>query len=142
MPRPPPRRRRSTHCGRSPASSIRTHARSKRLVNAYGVTRDIEILAGRNLECDEDEQQLTAHWTVLELRWPELAKHLSRNPSHVEYVGKRPVPFDVPRDLRSLFTDDDVRKVVGGEAEGIEVKLDAEGIEKCIGRASPAALVS
>lgn len=114
----------------------------KRLVNAYGVTRDIEILAGRNLECDEDEQQLTALWTVVELRWPELAKHLARHPAHVEHVGKRPVSFEIPRELRSLFNDRDVKKVVAGDADGIDIELDAEAIEKCTAQAGLTTLVS
>ncbi|NEA37043.1 hypothetical protein [Streptomyces sp. SID13031] len=96
----------------------------KRLVNAYGIARGIETLQGLNLEEDEGNEQQTALWTILILRWPKLAGHLSRYPEHLDHLGTTTdLPPAVPADLDPLFTDPDLLQVVHGDAEGITAAL-------------------
>ena len=100
----------------------------KRLVNAYGIARGIEILHGLELEVDHLQERKTALWTILMLRWPKLAGHLGRYPEHLQYVGTPDPPAAVPADLRPLFTDPEVVNVVQGE--GVDATLTAEFLDK------------
>lgn len=96
----------------------------KRLVNAYGIARGIEILHGLDLKVDHLQERKTALWTILMLRWPKLAGHLGRYPEHLEYVGTPDPPAAVPADLRPLFADPDVVDVVQGR--GVDATLTPE----------------
>jgi hypothetical protein len=100
----------------------------KRLVNSYGIVRDIETLNKGSLG-DRSAQQRTALWVILQLRWPTLAEHLKRHPEDLrafqEFMPDA-APADAPADLQALFVDPEVRRVVRGEAEGIEVQLDSD----------------
>jgi hypothetical protein len=100
----------------------------KRLVNAYGIARGIEILHSLNLTVDHQNEQETALWTILMLRWPKLAGHLGRYPEHLQYVGTTDPPAAIPADLRPLFTDAEVVNVVRGE--GVDATLTAEFLDK------------
>ncbi|MEV6415494.1 P-loop NTPase fold protein [Kribbella sp. NPDC051718] len=96
----------------------------KRLVNAYGIARGIETLQEVNLADNHLQEQQTALWTILTLRWPKLAGHLAHYPEHLEYVGSADPPATIPADLRPLFADPELRKVV--EGEGVEAALTPE----------------
>jgi hypothetical protein len=103
----------------------------KRLVNSYGIVRDIEVLNKGSLG-DRSEQQRTALWVVLQLRWPTLAEYLKRHPEVIQdfkELRRDTAPANAPADLQALFIDPEVRRVVRGEAEGIEVQLDSEYIK-------------
>ncbi|MEU4392944.1 P-loop NTPase fold protein [Kribbella sp. NPDC023855] len=116
----------------------------KRLVNAYGIARGIEILHRVNLTVEHLHEQETALWTILMLRWPKLAGHLGRYPEHLQYVGTtappattptdpaaatpNEVPAAIPAELRPLFADPEVVAVVRGE--GVDATLTAEFLEK------------
>jgi hypothetical protein len=102
----------------------------KRLVNAFGVARDLEILDLRNLTRDQREQQQTALWVILGLRWPQLADYLAEHPGAVESIRSRPVSVSMPSKLRPLFDDPRVRKVIDGDARDVHARLDSEAIAR------------
>lgn len=104
----------------------------KRLVNAYGIARGAETLRGHNVRGDLVEEQRTALWTILSLRWPKLADHLAKHPDDVTAIGNGKAPPDVPRDLRPLFNDEDVVAVVHGDAEGVVAELDGQVVKEYV----------
>jgi tetratricopeptide (TPR) repeat protein len=99
----------------------------KRLVNAYGIVRDIETLNKHRLG-DRLAQQQTALWVILQLRWPKFAEHIKRHPEQLEELKKGVTPTNAPEDLKGLFSEGEVKKVVLGEAEGVEAQLDSDYI--------------
>jgi KAP-like P-loop domain-containing protein len=101
----------------------------KRLVNAYGIARGIEVLHGHNIEGEHFGEQQTALWTILNLRWPKLGDHLAVRPEDVELIGDGKPPTRVPRDLRPLFEDDEVVAVVRGDAADVAAQLDADTLQ-------------
>ncbi len=102
----------------------------KRFVNAYGIQRSLVTLAG----IDVSQQEL-ALWTIVDMRWPQLAEFLEKNPSKIAYVGaEEAIDESVAArlgDLVDLFSDPDVIRVVTGAAEGVDVQLSDEIIRKC-----------
>jgi hypothetical protein len=108
----------------------------KRLINAYGVARATEILSGA-----EDDDGTAAHerlalWTILGLRWPLLAEHLSADPVAADEILAGEDPSDeVPVNLRPLWRDERVRAVLDGDVEEISAKLDQSSVDLCAGRA-------
>jgi hypothetical protein len=103
----------------------------KRLVNAFGVRRDADVLRGGNI----DTRQL-ALFTILDLRWPLLAEYLGEHPERVEYIGKQVIPKDIPDNLQALFKDQEVQEVIEAErVEGVETSLDPDAIRACMGLA-------
>jgi hypothetical protein len=106
----------------------------KRLVNAYGIARAVEILTHREIEGDRQAQHRTALWTILNLRWPRLGDHLIEYPDHVEAIGNGNVPAGVPPSLEPLFSDPRVAAVVRGEAPGVEAHLDEQAVKMSVGR--------
>jgi hypothetical protein len=109
-----------------------------RLVNAFGVRRDVDVLRGGNI----DTRQL-ALFTILDLRWPLLAEYLNEHPERVEYIGKQVIPKDIPDSLQALFKGQEVREVIEAErVEGVETSLDSEAIRACMGLALQAAYPS
>ena len=105
----------------------------KRLVNAYGMARGIETLAGESLGGGRAAQQTTALWTIFSLRWPRLADWLAEHPEQIGAIGGA-APGDAPADLAPLFADPEVTAVVGGRGAGIEVQLDEAAIRRCGGQ--------
>jgi len=105
----------------------------KRLVNAFGVARDIEILSGWNVGGDVSQQHETALWAILSLRWPRLVEHLEVNHADIEAIGNGSVPRGVPNELRPLFDDPRVIRVVQGDAPNVQAKLDHRVVERCAG---------
>jgi len=107
----------------------------KRLVNAYGMARGIETLGGENLQGGRLAQQTTALWTILALRWPRLADHLSLHPGRVAEIKAGAVaPAGVPVDLAPLFGMAEVAAVVAGHGDEIEARLDERAIRRCAGQ--------
>jgi hypothetical protein len=105
----------------------------KRLVNAYGLARGIELLSRHTLGGDKLAQQRTALWTILSLRWPRLAEYLAVHPDAAASFGHRGTkPEGVPADFVPLFSDPAVEAVVLGQAEGITAKLDPDSIRLCV----------
>jgi hypothetical protein len=104
----------------------------KRLVNAYGVQRMVDILRGGSTE-----PRKLALWTIVVMRWPLLAKYLERNPEMVAYVGREALPEDkIDEELVELFQDEEVRRVIHGEGEKVllvEAPLDEDDIRGLTG---------
>jgi len=99
----------------------------KRMVNAYGVRRAIDLLAGRHTPTP-----VLARWTIMELRWPLLAEQLSLHPEQVAWIRSgKPPPKGIAEPLASLHTDPGVRKVVAGRGYG--KSLTVEAIRACTG---------
>ncbi len=99
-----------------------------RLVNSYSIRRSLSTLVGIRIS-----QQELALWTILDMRWPELSEYLEENPSKVNFIGKEQsvLEQEVPRKLRPLFMNKDVKKVVEGDANDVTEKLDEDIISKC-----------
>ena len=95
----------------------------KRLVNAYSATRALTLLA----QVDIEQHQL-ALWTILNARWPQLADYLSEYPGMVEKIGQVDLG-SVPDELKKLFSDEDVIKVVQGDS--LEKQLNARILQRC-----------
>lgn len=104
----------------------------KRLVNAYGMARSVEVLNFKNLSVNRAAQQRRALWTILNLRWPLLGTWFSEHPAHIELVGKEQLPQIIPNELRPLFTDPEVVSVVKGQTDGVETELDTAGVKDCL----------
>ena len=104
----------------------------KRLVNAYGIQRSMQLLGEGTTRSDRFAQQETALWTILSMRWPVLGEHLAANSDDVELIGDPPPDGAVPQDLRPLFTDEDVIAVARGQADGVEAYLTAAGVRRIV----------
>jgi peptidoglycan hydrolase-like protein with peptidoglycan-binding domain len=111
----------------------------KRLVNAYGVERAIQILEGRSAELEHPHERL-ALWTILKLRWPLLADYLSEHPGTLDDLKQRHAPAAVERDtarpyLKTLFEDPAPGRVARGEADGWGgVALDPPSLRFLVGK--------
>ena len=106
----------------------------KRLVNAYGVERALQIIGGHSTALDYPRERL-ALWTILKSRWPLLADYLADEPDAIEQLKSGAVPPEVAADearpyLAALFADDEVRRVVSGSLIGVD--LDAKSLRLLI----------
>jgi hypothetical protein len=108
----------------------------KKLVNAYGIQRHMQVLEGRNLSGDERQLRQLALWTILSLRWPLLAEYLAEHPDEIAAVGsrrRRTLRDDLTPELERLFRDDAVCRVVAGRGVRPRVRLDAYAIRAFFG---------
>jgi hypothetical protein len=98
----------------------------KRLVNAYGVERAVQILEGHPAELEYPRERL-ALWTILRSRWPLLSDYLAENPDALDDLKANRVPVGVADDgdrpyLKKLFESKDAQRVARGEGlEGVEL---------------------
>jgi KAP family P-loop domain len=109
----------------------------KRLVNAYGMARDSEILRGASASANGDApMERVALWTILNLRWPLLAEYLANDEDAAEQMclPQSKAPDDAPEFVKKLWGDDDVLAVLKGEAPTVTTILDAEAIRRCVGK--------
>ncbi len=105
----------------------------KRLVNAYGLARDVELVeAGASLAHGPEAIEQLALWTILRLRWPLLALHLEAHPADVDKVGKRTTAATIPADLWPLFREPELIDVVRGA--GVHARLDEATVRRIVGR--------
>jgi hypothetical protein len=107
----------------------------KRLVNAYGIARDLDILA-RGPGAARSVQHRTALWTILNLRWPELGDYLAHDPAALGAIGNGAPPADAPDRLRPLFADPEVIAVVRGDAPNVHAQLDERAVRELVGLAA------
>lgn len=97
----------------------------RQLDTAYCVQRSTQLLAGHAVDADENAIYRLALWTVLELKWPLLARHLRRRPQDLDHLGKETAPQGLDRDLEPVLAD----PVAGRLADGFRgVKLAATDI--------------
>lgn len=104
----------------------------KRLLNAYGMNQ-----AAMRLERRYPDPDALARWTLLEMRWPLLADHLTQQPDSLRHMGKADLPNTIPAILAGLFTDAQVQRVLGngslvGDPQGV---LDSTHLEVIMGNA-------
>jgi KAP family P-loop domain len=109
----------------------------KKLVNMYGLQRDLQVIEGRNLAGDESELRQLALWTIIGIRWPLLSAYLVQHPDEVKVIwGKRPAkepaPDDLTPELERLLRDPAVLAVVTGQGIEPEVGLDAAVIKRLL----------
>lgn len=96
----------------------------KLFVNRYGMLQSIRAIDG-GIPSDES----LALWTILEIRWPELADLLRERPTLVDEWRA------AGREIPDLLEDKEVRAVLADERWG---RLDAQRIRRCAGLADPA----
>ena len=104
----------------------------KRLVNAYGIARAIDILKGGTTV----ERKKLALWSILSLRWPLLAQYLEDHPEKINYINKGNEAYytDVENDnIRDLFSNPNVRDVINGNAKEIDTSLNENTIRQLVG---------
>lgn len=112
----------------------------KRLVNAYGVERAVQILEGHSREIDHPREKL-ALWTIVKSRWPLLAEYLGDHPDFIESITQGVVPAEVEAEterpyLARLFCDHEVRRVVCGDRlDGVQ--LDARSLKHFVSGPEP-----
>jgi hypothetical protein len=99
----------------------------RQLATAYCVKRSTQLLAGHAVDADDHAIQRLALWTILDLKWPLLASHLSRRPQDLEHLGKETAPPGIDEDLKLVLADPVARRLAHGVAG---VKLVAEDIAK------------
>lgn len=97
----------------------------KRLVNAYSVNSALSILGYLDIP-----QEKLALWTIITMRWPSLARHLSKKPSDFLFLLDEKAPeSEIESSAGSLFTDPEVINVINGGETG--VSLDVETLKDC-----------
>lgn len=99
----------------------------KRFINAYAIARDL-----RTFEGVTPELEFLAKWTILVLRWPDLAAVLLTEPDAVAHIGTS-VGGNIPPGVAALFIDDDVASVIKGTRPRHGAPLDAAAIRLCGG---------
>jgi hypothetical protein len=98
----------------------------KRFVNAYSILRTVRTVEGNPVPSEP-----LALWTIIEIRWPSLADYLRTRPEAIELLGKPAADLEaVPSDLRSLFGDPTLRRLVEFEHGG---PLTPKLIRTCCG---------
>ena len=94
----------------------------KRFVNAYSVALSTALLEERTVEPDQ-----LGLWTILRMRWPDLAVRLAMHPELLrDLADNGAAPAGTPESVEPLFADPMVREVV---AFG-ERPLDAEAVRQ------------
>jgi hypothetical protein len=100
----------------------------KRLVNAYSTYRAIATLTFIKIEMED-----LAQWTVLSLRWPQLAEYLAEHPELVSMIGKDKLT-GVDEEIQYLFRDEGVATVITGKVKGVKITrtaLSEDVIKEC-----------
>lgn len=100
-----------------------------RLVNTYHVNQTLSIL----LELKIPFKKL-ALWTILAMRWPQLANHLSLYPEDVQFIGKEKsnTPDRIDESIQILLNDEQVISVVTGRIKTPEINMNAHIEEETI----------
>ena len=98
----------------------------KRLVNAYSVNRALSTLGHLDIPSAK-----LALWTILAMRWPELARHLEEHPKDIERIRENGKQETTTNDVSidNLYSDPEVINVVNGEKS--TVQLDLETVKQC-----------
>lgn len=100
----------------------------KRLVNAYGFNKAISLLADQDLDVGP-----LARWTIVEMRWPVLARRLEHAPELADSIGVTSAAVDSEGDLADLFQDSEVIEVIRGQTSGGAAPLDTASLREILG---------
>lgn len=104
----------------------------KRLLNSYGILRDIDLLRGEG--ADIVGRKELALWTILNYRWPSVATYFENNPKMIDVIRKNRnlEELILPKELKELPIFPEIRKVI--EGRGIEgTFLDEDTVRKITG---------
>jgi hypothetical protein len=104
----------------------------KRLVNAYSVYLALAMLADVELINSEEKKKRFALWTILSLRWPSLAEKLEQDPETLPSILEKNTE-GLDTDFTALVRDQEVQRVLHGEAKGIGIALNEETITRLLG---------
>jgi hypothetical protein len=97
----------------------------KRLVNAYSINSALSILGRLDISPND-----LALWTILSMRWPELAELLEESPHDIEKINPD-AEYDKENPISKLFSDTEVINVINAKGVHAECsKLDIESISK------------
>ena len=97
------------------------------LETAYCVGRATQLLAGHAVDTDSDAIYRLGLWTLIELKWPDLASHLTRSPHDLEHIAKEAVPETIAPELRLVLDDPVARRLTHRVLEG---RLQAQDIAR------------
>jgi hypothetical protein len=129
----PPLERRTEHRLKAFAPLLEPNPRAmKRLVNAYGIERDRQLLEGGRIGTQIKPEQL-ALWTIVNLRWPALGDYLSDDPDAVVAIANGSKNVDDPS-LAWIARCPDVKRVLNGGNVG--APLTAATVRALVGRES------
>ena len=99
----------------------------RQVETAYCVNRTTQLLGGHEVDAGEHAIDRLGLWTILGLKWPLLADHLSRRPHDLEHIANQTTPNGIDADLKVVFSDPMARQL----AQGVSgVKLTAQDIER------------
>lgn len=90
----------------------------RQLETAYCVSRATQLLAGHAVDTDEDAIYRLALWTLIDLKWPDLASHLTRFPHDLERTARAAFPDTVAPQLRLVFDDPVARRLTHRVLDG------------------------
>jgi hypothetical protein len=93
---------------------------------AYCVKRTTQLLAGHEVDDDDHAIYRLGLWTILQLRWPYLAQHLTLHPKDIQHLGGDTTPQGVDDDLKLVFAHPTARRI----ANHFYVRLTAGDIVK------------
>lgn len=101
----------------------------KRLVNAFAMN-----LAVRDLQQNFSDLDDLARWTILELRWPTLAEHITKEPEATNLLHGA-TGIKLPERMAPLLEDDEVKRVAGAirEEDDPPGGLTVESVRKLLG---------
>ncbi|MFI7037277.1 P-loop NTPase fold protein [Microbispora rosea] len=97
----------------------------KRFVNTYTVLRAVRVLEGSLVPTDT-----LALWTLLRIRWPELADYLEAHPEAIDLIMEGSGAQGLPESLRELAPSEDLHEVLCG-VPGVTLTPDV--IRACSG---------
>jgi len=100
---------------------------TKRFVNTFTV-----IEAIRTLEAEIIDFDTLALWSIIRVRWPEVADYLQREPAAITSITTSPASGAVPESLRATACLPELRRVVQYREGG---PLTEELIRRCSGSA-------
>ena len=75
----------------------------RQLETAYCVNRTQQLLAGHAVDADQSAIARLGLWTILQLKWPLLADHLSRHPHDLEHMTSETAPHGIDANLKLVF---------------------------------------
>lgn len=77
----------------------------RQLETAYCVSRATQLLAGHAVDTDQDAIYRLGLWTLIELKWPELASHLTRSPHDLDRIARETGPDTIAPEFRLALED-------------------------------------
>ena len=86
----------------------------RQVATAYCVNRTTQLLAGHAVDADKHAIYRLGLWTILELKWPLLANHLTRHPGDLRHIGEHTVAAEIDADLQLVFDDPMARRLARG----------------------------